>query len=65
MPRHTAQTLTLRRALRACGGLLALAGALNVSAFDLFDWLHGYVPTPTAIYITAMDLAASGRDTGR
>jgi hypothetical protein len=60
----TPQMRTLRRALKICGGVRALAHALDSSIGDLLHWLDGHA-VPTPIYIVALDLVAGGRDTGR
>lgn len=56
---------TLRRALRICGSIPALAHALDSSIADVAHWLDGHAEPPTPIFLLALDLVASGRDTGR
>jgi hypothetical protein len=63
LPQNTPQMRTLRRAVTACGGLPALAKALEVSVGDLAHWLEGQVATPNAVFIRALDLVA-GLGTG-
>jgi len=65
MPETTPRIRTLRRALRICGGVPALAHALGSSIGDLSHWLDGYAEPPTAVFILALEIVASGRDTGR
>jgi hypothetical protein len=55
---NTPQMRTLRRAVTACGGLPALAKALDVSLGDLAHWLEGQLATPNAVFIKALDLVA-------
>lgn len=64
MSRTTPQARTLHRALVLCGGMVALAKALNVSVANLSQWLNGYVPPPVEVYIKALDLVAGSRNTG-
>jgi hypothetical protein len=61
MSSDTAQTRTLHRAVRVCGGLVALADALNVSAETLASWLDGHATPPVDAYIKALDLVATGQ----
>ena len=56
---------TLRRALKICGSIPALALALDSSIGDLVHWLDGHAEAPTPVFMLALDLVAKGRDTGR
>jgi hypothetical protein len=60
----TPQIRTLRRAATVCGGIPALAVALEVSVSDLSHWLNGLVAPPDVVYKRALDLVARGRNTG-
>ena len=65
MLRSTPQTRTLLRAINACGGVMKLAKALDVTVGDLTFWIQGHVTPPAPVFIQALDLVAGGRDTGR
>lgn len=45
--------------MKTCGGIAALAKALDVSVGDLVHWLKGYASPPTTVFIKALDLVAS------
>jgi hypothetical protein len=58
-------TSTLNRAVTVCGGVDALAKAIDVPVESLSAWIEGDdVPTVEA-YIRVLDMVAGGRDTGR
>jgi hypothetical protein len=57
MSSDTPQTRTLYRAVAICGGVAALATALNVSIEALSRWLT------VEVYGKALDLVAYGRHT--
>jgi hypothetical protein len=63
MSRDTPQTRTLYRAVAVCGGVAALAKALDVSIEALSRWLDGDAIPTVDIYGKALDLVASGRQT--
>lgn len=56
----TSVTRTLSRALRAIGSLELLAEHLGVSEAQVEEWLAGRRTPPTAVYVRALDLVASG-----
>ena len=56
----TSITRTLALALRSIGGRELLADYLGVTEAQLEDWLAGRRTPPTAIYVRALDLVASG-----
>jgi hypothetical protein len=60
MVANTSVTRTLALALRSIGSLELLAQHLGVSEEQLSDWLAGRRPPPTAVYVRALDLVASG-----
>ena len=60
MPKSTAQTRTLRRALELAGTLKRLADRLLVSPSDLSSWISGAQPTPPEIYLRALDVVSRG-----
>jgi hypothetical protein len=49
------QASLLRRARDLAGGVSLLAKALQVSAYDLDDMLHGKAPIPTWLFLRAVD----------
>jgi DNA-binding transcriptional regulator YiaG len=51
----------MQRAVTVCGGLAALAIALDVSAETLRNWLDGHATPPVDAYIKALDLVATGQ----
>ena len=53
-------TRTLALALRTIGGRAPLAEYLSVTEALLQEWLDGGRAPPTAIYLLALDLVASG-----
>jgi len=60
MVTNTSVTRTLALALRSIGSLELLAAHLGVSEAQLADWLAGRGAPPTALYVRALDLVASG-----
>jgi DNA-binding transcriptional regulator YdaS (Cro superfamily) len=60
MAKSTAQTRTLRRALELIGTLERLAIRLVVSPAELSSWISGAKPTPTEIYLRALDVVSHG-----
>jgi DNA-binding transcriptional regulator YdaS (Cro superfamily) len=56
----TSITRTLALALRSIGGRELLADYLGVTEAQLEDWLAGRRTPPTAIYVRALDIVASG-----
>lgn len=60
MVAETSVTRTLARAMRAVGGVELLAEHLGVPESQLEEWLAGRRTPPTAIYVRALDLVASG-----
>ena len=60
MGKDTAIIRTLRRALATIGSEEHLAAALNCSPLELVRWLSGEKPAPSAVFIAALDIVASG-----
>ena len=58
---NTAQTRTLRRALDTAGSEEKLAQMLGTDATKLAAWISGDEPTPTEIYLRALDIVSSGK----
>ena len=61
MAKNTAQTRTLQRALEVAGTLDQLAKRLSVKPADLVIWLEGDKPTPSHVYLLALDVVSQGR----
>jgi DNA-binding transcriptional regulator YdaS (Cro superfamily) len=61
MSGETAQTRTLYRALKNCGGEAELAKALDVSPESLSRWLTGHEAMSVEAYVSALKLVASAR----
>ena len=57
----TPESRTLRRAADLCGGLPALARALEVSLDDLTAWVAATQKPPLAVYIRALEMVARSR----
>ena len=56
-------TRTLGRAASLCGGLPALASALEVSLADLTAWVNGVAKAPMPVYIRALEMVARSQMT--
>jgi hypothetical protein len=56
----TSITRSLGLALLTVGNLRRLAEHLDVSEFELVDWLTGERRPPTSVYMRALDLVARG-----
>jgi DNA-binding transcriptional regulator YdaS (Cro superfamily) len=61
MAKSTAQTRTLQRALEIAGTMEALAVRLGASSAELSVWLSGERPTPSHVYLLALDVVSRGR----
>jgi hypothetical protein len=57
---NTSVTRTLTLALRSIGSLELLAEHLGVPTAEVQDWLAGRRAPPTAVYVRALDVVASG-----
>jgi hypothetical protein len=55
------QTQTLYRALKSCGGEVALAKALKVPVETLAPWLSGHEAPSAEIYIATLKIVSGGR----
>jgi hypothetical protein len=67
MGSDTPQTRTLGRAREIAGSVEALALMLGCDARALLSWLAGDEPTPSPVYLKALDIVSgktskSGRD---
>ena len=56
---------TLEKAARVLGGQAELAAYLHVRREDLAAWMDGRKTLPTSIFITVLDVIASGPATAR
>jgi hypothetical protein len=61
MGSDTPQTRTLRRALEIAGSAEALALRLQCDARRLSGWLAGEEPTPSQVYLKALDIVSGRR----
>ena len=59
----TPQTRTLRRAVEIVGSAESLAQLLLCEAESLAAWLSGQEPTPSGIYLRALDIVSGRRST--
>jgi hypothetical protein len=57
----TAQTLTLHRALKNCGGPEGLAKALKVPVESLRRWISGHESPSAEVYIATLKLVTPAR----
>jgi DNA-binding transcriptional regulator YdaS (Cro superfamily) len=58
--KNTAQTRTLRRAAAIVGGEEKLARLLGCELAQLQLWASGEAPTPSPVYLRALDIVSHG-----
>jgi hypothetical protein len=61
MGSETPQTRTLKRALEIAGSPDLLAKMLACDTASLVSWLSGQVPTPSEMYLRALDVVSGRR----
>jgi len=60
MARSTAQTRTLKRALKIAGSEARLVELLGCKPAELRAWSAGERPTPPEVYLRALDIVSLG-----
>ncbi len=60
MEPNTAQTRTLKRAVKIAGSEEKLAKLLGCEVAQLRLWMTGQEPTPSPVYLQALDIVSRG-----